>query len=140
MPISLGQALTSRNLISTLNGWFMGITTVLYLGLAFSVTWTRTTLLVVLASYLQWGLVHFAKCKRPQFIEKQLSLPLKSTLSNLAILSAVLMALGYATILLFTGRPSWRLLQQVILAALICGCLLGANLIVLKKLFQHPAH
>lgn len=134
MPLNFKQALISKNFIQPFNRWFFGATSLLYLWLAFSVTWTRTMRLIVLASYAQWGLVHLIECKRKHSFKTKLPITLDSTLVNLAILLALLLTFGYATLLLFAGGPNWRLLQQLIVALMICACLFGANLIVLKRL------
>lgn len=134
MPVNFKQVLTSKNFISAFNRWFVGTTTLGYFGLAFSVSWTNTMRLIVLASYAQSVLIHFYKRKRLHLADSKLTAALQSTVTNLAIVSALLTTFSYVTLLLAAGNPSWWLLRQLIVAILICGCLFGANLIVLKRL------
>lgn len=134
MPVNITQALTSKNFIRPFNRWFIRTTSLLYLWLALCVTWTRTMRLIVLVTYMQWGLIQLIKCKRPHLKPSKLSSTLNSTLKNLAILSAVLLTFVYATVFLFINGSNWELLRQLLLAVMICSCLLGTNLIVLKRM------
>ncbi|WP_137624899.1 hypothetical protein [Lactiplantibacillus pingfangensis] len=134
MPINFKQVLSSKEFLGSFNRWFIGTISLVYLGLAVSVTWTKPMWLILIVTYAQCGLIQLIKCKRPHLSTAQPAPVLRSTITNLALLLAILLALSYATVLMFASNPSWQLLQQLGLAALICGCLLAANLIVLKRL------
>jgi len=134
MTINLKQALTSKNLLATINHWFISTVSLLYLGLLISARWTASMRWVAGTSLLQWLVVHLIKTNRPQLKPTKLAAAFNSTLHNLGILIGLIMTVSYAIWLALLTNHSWLIGQQLVIVFGICSCLLAANFIVLRKL------
>ncbi|MFC6294259.1 hypothetical protein ACFQH1_03460 [Lactiplantibacillus daoliensis] len=134
MTINLKQTLTSKNLLTTIDHWFIGTVSLLYLGLLISTKWTISMRWVAGASLLQWLVVHLIKTSRPQLKPTKLVTTFNSTLYNLGILIGLIMTVSYAILLALLTDHRWLIGQQLMIVLGICSCLLVANFIILRKL------